>query len=541
MRPVGGCAPMQATLGRRNLLAMSTDRSRNSVRQEATGRHAKRMLAYGGSLAMVTAALLLGLLLQRAGTGTANAGLVFLTAILMSAVTYGLGPGLMACVASALAYNFFFFPPLYTLAIADSRNVVTVIIFAIVAIIASNLAARIRTQTMAAQERAAMMESLYLFSRKLAGAFTLDDLLWAIAFQFADMLHVRVVILLPSGNELVIRAGYPPEDRIAPEAMQTACGVWSSAQDFSAGVAAAKCDRWLFLPMRTGRGAIGIVGFEHETPDRSFSDEDRRLLDSLADQAALAIERLNLSDEFEKARLSAERERLRSALLTSISHDLKTPLASILGSAGTMKNRASSLSPAARDELITTIHDEAERLNRFIANLLDMTRLESGAIAPKLEWIDVGDVIGSAVRRAGPVLKEHNIRIDVEPNLPLVRIDPVLFEQCLFNLLDNAGKYSDAGTQIQLLARSVEGKLELDVIDEGSGIPPDDLERVFDKFFRAQTSDRKPAGTGLGLSICRGFIDAMGGRIVASNRTDARGAQFSISFGATDPAREEAA
>src|SRR5690348_16394556 len=186
----------------------------------------RALAAYGGSLAMVGVALGLGLLLQRVGGGTSNAGLVFLTAVLMSAITYALRPALAACIASALAYNFFFFPPVYTFSIADPRNVVTVTIFVIVALIASNLAARMRTQSVAAQERAATMESLYLFSRKLAGAFTLDDLLWAIAFQFADMLHVRVVILLPDSVGLRVRAGYPPEDQLLDDDMVEALRAW---------------------------------------------------------------------------------------------------------------------------------------------------------------------------------------------------------------------------------------------------------------------------------------------------------------------------
>src|SRR5690348_4054067 len=208
---------------------------------------------------MVAVALTLGLILQKAGAGASNAGLVFLTSVLMSAITYGLGPGLVACVASALAYNFFFFPPLYTLTIADPRNVVTITIFGVVALVASNLAARVRTQSLVAETRAAAMESLYLFSRKLAGAFTLDDLLWAIAFQFADMLHVNVVILLPIDNELRVRAGYPPEDRLTDREMAGARIAWERAGDREASPT--EDDSWLFWPMRTGRGRIGIAGF----------------------------------------------------------------------------------------------------------------------------------------------------------------------------------------------------------------------------------------------------------------------------------------
>lgn len=496
-------------------------------------------LACSGSAGMVACAVLIGLLLQWAGAGP-SAGLVFLTAVLMSAVTYGLWPGLLACVLSALAYNFFFFPPLYTFSIADSRNAITVVIFGIVALIASNLAARIRAQTMATEERAAMMENLYLFSRKLAGAFTIDDLLWAIAHQFADMLHVRVVILLPEGSGLSVRAGYPPEDRLEDDELAAAQRAWASANASRHAGEAVRSARRLFIPMRTGRGAVGIVGIESDRVNSILTDEQKRLLDSLADQAALAIERMHLSEDIEQARLTAETERLRAALLTSISHDLRTPLASILGAAGALKGHRSALDATSQEELLGTIHEEAERLNRFIANLLDMTRLESGAIEPKLEWIDLGDVIGSALRRAGPMLTQRAVRVDMEKDLPMLKLDPVLFEQSLFNLLDNARKYSPAHTQIELEARCEAGFVRLTISDEGEGIPESDLERIFDKFYRVQSSDKRRAGTGLGLPICRGFIEAMGGTIAAHNRDDAeRGAQFKIEFKIPDGQPQE--
>ena len=499
------------------------------------------ILAYAGSAGMVVTALLIGLLLQWAGVGASNAGLVFLVAVLMSAVTYGLWPGLFACVVSALAYNFFFFPPLYTLSIADPRNAVTLVLFGIVALIASNLAARIRAQTVAAEERAGMMENLYLFSRKLAGAFTLDDLLWAIAFQFAQMLKSRSVILLPDGDALAVRAGYPPEDLLDASDMDAAGRAWKSAGVLRQENGSFRGAKWLFVSMRTGRGTIGVVGLQGDKFGVLLSAEQRRLFDALADQAALAIERINLSHDIEKARLTAETERLRSALLTSISHDLKTPLASILGCASSLRSRQSALDSRAQEELIGTIHEEAERLNRFIANLLDMTRLESGAIEPHFDLIDVGDVVGSALGRAGAVLSQHAVEVQLEDDLPMLKLDPVLFEQVLFNLLDNARKYSPPGTRIQLKAKQLHESVQLQVIDEGDGIPDADLERVFDKFYRVQGADRKRAGTGLGLPICRGFMQAMGGTIVADNREDRRGARFTVEIRVPAEQRHEPA
>jgi two-component system sensor histidine kinase KdpD len=435
---------------------------------------------------------------------------------------------MLAVAVSALAYNFFFFPPLYTFTIADPANVVTVFFFSLVAIIASNLAARVRAQALATSERAATTENLYLFSRKLAGVFTLDNLLWATAFQMAQMLKVRVVILLPEGESIAVRAGYPPEDVLDEADMAAAKWAFGHAAAAGRGADTLPGAKRLFLPMRTGRGTIGIIGLDNDRSGPLLSPDQRRLFDALTDQAALAIERVNLAEDIDRARLVSETERLRAALLTSISHDLRTPLAGILGSVTSLKGHRKTLDEAAQEELIGTIQEEAERLNRFIANLLDMTRLESGAIEPRLDVVDVGDVVGSALHRAGKVLSRHRVEIDLAAELPAIKVDPVLFEQVLFNLLDNAGKYAPAGSKVRISAQEDKSGVRLQIQDEGDGIPAADLERIFDKFYRVHATDRKRAGTGLGLPICRGFVEAMGGTITAANRTDRHGAVFTI-------------
>ncbi len=479
---------------------------------------------FAGSFAIVGVALAIALLLQQFLAVT-NIGLVFITAVLASAVAYGLWPSLFACLLSVLVLNFFFLPPLYTFTIASTDDVAALFFFLLVAVIASYLSAHTRSQAVAARDKAADIENLYLFSRKLAGAFTLDDLLWAISFQFATMLKVRVVILLPEAGDLAVRAGYPPEDRLDAGEMAAARSVWSGAAEDVSGT-----HRRMFLPMRTGRGTIGIVGLDSDGEGHLLSIEQRRLFDALSDQAALAIERINLAHDIERERFAAETERLRSALLTSISHDLRTPLASILGSASSLRSQFAVLDENSRAELIGTIEEEAERLNRFIANLLDMTRLESGAVAPRLEPVDLGDVVGSALRRAAAVLARHRIEVDLPADLPMPRLDPVLFEQVVFNLLDNAGKYAPPETTITIAARAENNTVSLSVADEGDGIPAEDRERIFDKFYRVQATDRKRAGTGLGLAICRGFVEAMGGTIGVSNRSDRSGALFAIAL-----------
>ena len=273
-----------------------------------------------------------------------------------------------------------------------------------------------------------------------------------------------------------------------------------------------------------------MLGLDSDRPGALLTPDQRRLLDALADQAALAIERVNLAEDVEKARLVAETEHLRSALLTSISHDLRTPLASILGSATSLRDYGAALDEATRGELLSTIQEEAERLNRFIANLLDMTRLESGAVAPRLDLVDLIDVVGSALGRAQKVMAGHKVEVHLPADLPMLRLDPVLFEQVLFNLLDNAAKYAPQGTRIDLKGYADRDRVRIDIMDEGEGIPAPDLERIFDKFYRVHAMDRKRAGTGLGLAICRGFVEAMGGTITAGNRTDRKGALFTITL-----------
>jgi len=496
---------------------------------------------YGGSAAMVAVALGIGLVLERS-LSIANVSLVFLTAVLGSAIAYGLLPSLFACVLSVLAYNFFFLPPLYTFTIADPENVVALFFFLVVALIASQLAARVRSQAVTARQRAKTTEDLYRFSRKLGAAVTLDDLLWATSYQIALMLKVRVVLLLPEGETLAVRAGYPPEDTLDEADLAAAKWCWQNNLATGRGADTLPGAKRLFLPMRTGRGAVGVVGLDSDRPGPLLAPDQRRLFDALADQAALAIERVHLAQDVERARLAAETERLRAALLTSISHDLRTPLASILGSATSLGAYADALDAAARAELVHTIQDEAERLNRFIGNLLDMTRLESGAIEPQSDLVDLAEIVGSALERAKKVLAAHRVTVDLAADLPMLRLDPVLLEQVLFNLLDNAAKYTPPGSAIRIEARRADGTVALAVLDEGQGIPEADLERIFDKFYRVQAGDRKRAGTGLGLAICRGFAEAMGGTIRAGNRADRAGAVFTVALPVlSEPAVQPAA
>jgi two-component system sensor histidine kinase KdpD len=480
-------------------------------------------------VALLTVAVAVGVgVLLWPWIGVENIGLVFLTAIVGIAVRFGLWPSLLASVVSALCYNFFFTEPYYAFTISDPKDIVAVVFFTIVALVVSNVAARARTQAVAATARARTTDLLYSFSRKLAGVGTLDDVLWATAYQTALMLKVRVVILLPQDGSIAVKAGYPPEDRLDDADIAAAKWAWQNNRSAGRGSDTLPGAKRLFLPMRTGRGAIGVIGIDSDKPGPLVTPDQRRLLDALIDQSALAIERVRLVEDLERAKRTAEADRLRSALLTSISHDLKTPLAAVLGAAGTLRDLSSALSDGEKADLLATIVDEAERLNRFISNLLDMTKLESGAIVPNTARHDMGEIVGSALRRASKILAHHRVELELAADLPMVDLDAVLFEQVLFNLLDNAAKYSPDHTTIRIQSWRDRDSICLQVLDEGDGIPPTEVEHIFDKFYRVEKGDQVRAGTGLGLAISRGFVEAMHGTITAANRTDRTGAVFAI-------------
>ncbi|WP_114214817.1 sensor histidine kinase KdpD [Ochrobactrum sp. 3-3] len=480
-------------------------------------------------MAMTGIALVAGLLLDQF-LDVRSIALVFVVGVLGVAVTLGLWPALFASVVSAFAYNFFFLSPLYTLSIADPESVVALVFFLFVSVIASNLASRVQRQAAAARQRARMTEDLYLFSKKLAGTGSLDDVLWATAFQIASMLKVRVVVLLPEGNGIAVRGGYPPDDTL--DDADIAAAYWTWEHDLPAGRGANTLPgaKRLYLPLKTARTSAGVIGLDNDRTGPILTPEQQRLFEALADQAAIAIERVQLVGDVERAKLAVEADKLRSALLTSISHDLKTPLAAILGAGTTLRDYSASLPDADRSELVATVVDQSERLNRFIANLLDMTRIEAGAMKPNLSLHFLGDLVGAALNRAAKILSRHQVNIAVPNDLPMVQLDAVLFEQALFNLFDNAAKYAPKNSPITVKARVGPSSITLEISDRGPGIPPDDLEHVFDTFYRVRKGDHVQAGTGLGLPIARGFIEAMGGSIRAGNQHEGTGAVFTVTL-----------
>jgi two-component system, OmpR family, sensor histidine kinase KdpD len=489
------------------------------------------MLPYAATVAAVALALGFAYVLKPL-IGVESADLVFLVAVIGVAYNFGLWPSMFAAGSSMLAYQLFFLDPSNKFAFADLKNVAALCFFFFTAFVVSNLTAKVRAQAYTARNRAATTEALYIFSKKLAGIVSLDDLLWAAAYQIAHSLRTDVVIVLPDADGVLrVKAGFPPEDDL--DQAELGAAKWSFENNRAAGRGSETLPgaRRLFLPLRTGSGAVGVVGLARgQRHEMLLTPDERRLLDALMDQSAVAIERVRLAAQINEARLAAETERLRAALLTSLSHDLKTPLASIMGSVTSLRQYRDVLDAPEREELTETIQEEAERLSRFVANLLDMTKIESGVIELDRQLVDVDELVGSALHRVAGMVANHRVEVDLEAKLPMIELDAMLFEQVLVNLLDNAAKYAPPGSLITIRARRSSGSVVIEVLDEGPGIPEDRLERIFEKFHRVKQGDRQRAGTGLGLAICRGFVDALGGKIVAANRADRSGALFTITF-----------
>lgn len=468
---------------------------------------------YGYAVLGVMVATLAGFVIDR-WLPLPNISVAFLLAVLLIAMRLGRAPAIFASLTSFLSYDFFFTEPRFAFAVSDTQNLLTLFFFLAAAVIVSNLASRVRRQVDAAKTNARRTLNLYDFSRKIAAATSRDDVLWAVVHHVAATIRGHSLILLPVDGQLQIASGYPPEDRLNERDAAAATWTWTSGKPSGHGSTTLPAAEWLFLPLKTVRGPVGVLGVQMEGKETP-SPEESRLLETLADQAAVAIERTTLVADVEAARLASETERLRSALLSSLSHDLRTPLVSILGAATSLLNYRDTMSQENQHDLAETIRDEAERLNRFVQNLLDMTKLGSGALRPNVDWADLRDIVARAIDRADRLLQNRQVKIDIDPALPLLQVDPVLMEQVFFNLIDNACKYSPAGSTVTVWARRREREVLIEVCDQGIGIPEADRQRVFDMFYRVKAADAQAAGTGLGLAICRGIVEAHHGLVKA--------------------------
>ncbi|MFI4998146.1 MAG: ATP-binding protein, partial [Hyphomicrobiales bacterium] len=409
------------------------------------------------------------------------------------------------------------------------HELLALLIFLLVAVLTGGLAGRVREQSDAAARRVVSTQSLYDFSRKLSGLAKLDDVLWVVVSQVAKSVNGGALVLLGKGEELELRQAFPPEDTLGPS--EWAAARWSATRGELAGWRTATLPnaQFQFRPMRTSRGVLGVIGINPGDAKNDLSAEGDRALSALIDQAGVAIERIQLVDEAAKAQTAIESERLRGALLSSLSHDLRTPLSSIMGAVTSLRQLGDKMPADSRRDLLATIEEETARLSRFVSNLLDMTRLEAGALNVKRDLVDVGDVVRNAVAHGRGNFPKRPVEVALSPDLPLVRGDATLLEQVIFNLLDNADKYVPAGCTTAISVWRAAGKVVVSVTDKGPGIPQAELERVFEKFHRVAPGDGRPAGTGLGLSICRGLTAAMDGTIRAESPVgDGKGTRIVI-------------
>ena len=469
----------------------------------------------GASLASVAAATLLGEGLS-AILRLPNLSMIFLTAVLACGVLRSARAAVLASLASFAAYNFFFIEPLYTFTIAQPQELFALLIFLVVAIPTGWLAGRVRSQRDSVMKNAAMTQSLYDYSRKLSGAAREEDILWAAAAHLHATFGGQVVMLAPDGDNLVLRAAWPPDAELDPASSSAARWAYEKREPAGWGTGTLPSVALQFRPLLASRGAIAVCGLEPRVRDQPILAEEDRALTLILDQTAISLDRALLAGDALKAAAMHENEKARDALLASLSHDLRTPLAAITGAASSLRTYDDQLAPQQRLELLVTIEEETARLSRFVANLLDMSRIEAGGLKVSRELVAAADVVQQAMERSRRSFPDMVVRANVAPGLPFVRGDEKLLEQVLFNLLDNAHKYGGEGGAV-IHARQEGDQVVISVTDEGPGVRAADLERIFEKFYRGGRTDGRKPGTGLGLSIGRGLVEAMGGTIAAQS------------------------
>lgn len=473
----------------------------------------------------------------RYSLGLVNIAMLFLLPVLFSAVRWGVGPAVVAAIGGFLLFDILFVPPTGSFSVSDLRYIISFIIFVLVALFTGTLSNRLKAEVKSCRERGDRLAALYSLSRDIAAVAELEPLLEKITQKVAETLERPVALLLPDKEgKLQISASSRDYEKNFWDENERAVATWVFKNGHKAGRGTDTLSGagGLYLPLQAGEGVQGVLGISLKGSLKGLQPEQLRLAEAFAGLAALAITRLKLQREAQEARFLAESERLRSALFNSLSHDLRTPLASIIGAVTSLLEGDKVFDAATRRELLQTIKQEASRMNRFVSNLLDMARLESGLLKLRQEWVDIEDVIGVATSRLGEALKSRPLTIKVDPHLPLIKADFLLIEQVLVNLLDNALKYSPPGSEILLTVSCKDGWMEIAVSNKGPRLSSEDLERIFDKFYRLPTS---PAvgGTGLGLAICKGIVEAHGGRIWASNHPEGLTITFTLPLPGTGP------
>lgn len=457
----------------------------------------------------------------------ANTVMLFLAAVAWAAYRYGRGPAILASVLAVLVFDFFLVPPFHTFAVADTQYLLTFSVMLAIGLVISTLTARLRAQVESTRQREYRMSALYELGKQLSSLYGTAFLVGAAGERIADMLGAEVAVYLqqPSGPP---ELAFGRESSIARHAVSLPAAQWVIQRDQIAGAGTNTLPNApaLFLPLTGSQRTHGAIAVRVPEPSRLLQPDTRRLLEACANQLALALERDQLAIDAADARIQAEAEQVRSSLLTSVSHDLKTPLAAIAGASSSLLE-TTTLDEQTRHELLETVADEAARLNRLLENILQMSKLEAGAALPNKQWHVLEEIVGSALHRARHDLAQHQVTVRLPPDLPLLFIDALLMEQVFLNLFENAARYTPPGTEVVIRAAVDDRSLHITVADNGPGLPPGAEERIFDKFFRAAPTTDGGRGSGLGLAICRAIVKAHGGQIRAANRAGG-GAEFVI-------------
>lgn len=492
-------------------------RSRSSA--DPTARRAE----YAYAAVIVAAASLLGFLV-RSRLKTIDVAMVFLLAVVLIASRYRRGPALFASVLSIAVFDFVFVPPYYTFNVHDTAYFLTFGVMLVVALTMSRLTARIREEADISREHEHRTAALYALDRELAGVRDRTEQLALIAEHLGRTVDGQAMVLLAA--DIGTDHGLPrwPDGEVFESPAVRVAAAWAYQHGEPAGWGMPRCAEAeaLVIPLRTATETLGIVVLNPGDPERRLDDAARQTVLALAELASVALERAMLGQRHEQARVEVEAERLRTALLSSLSHDLRTPLASIEGAASSLLQRPEGMPAEVRTELAETVLEESRRMTRLVTNLLDMIRVETGALAVRKAWQPLEEALGVALLRLDQRLSAHPVKARLPTDLPLVPIDELLIEQVFINLLENAARYTPPGTPITITAWPDDGAVVVEVADRGPGIPAGQEEAVFGRFYRATPAERSDAGagSGLGLTICRGIIAAHGGRIWAEARAE---------------------
>jgi two-component system, OmpR family, sensor histidine kinase KdpD len=497
-----------------------------------------RWPGYAAAAAVCGTATLLAWLLFGRFEAT-NLVMVYLIGVLFVAYRFGRGPAIVASVLSVALFDFLFVPPYYSFAVTDTQYLLTFIVMLLVGLTISNLTAGVRLQARVAQHRQARTEALYTMTGELSRASDLGEVVTNAVQHVARVFEAQAVVLIANAGGTV---AYPQATGIYGSYHGADLGVarWVFANRVPAGLGTHTLPGAdaLYVPLAAAHKMVGVLAVLPSRPDRLLIPEQRHLVETFAGQIAVAIERVQLAAEAAEFARKAETESMRNSLLNAISHDLRTPLAVLVGASSSLVDDGARLSDAAKLELATTIHDESRRMSTLVRNLLDMARLESGAVELAKQWTSLEEIVGSVLSRLAATLKDHPVTVMLPSDLPLISVDPVLLEQVFANLLENAAKYTPAGTPVEISANRLPGRVVVEVADRGPGIPAGEETKLFDKFYRLQR-EAAQSGVGLGLAICKAILTAHGGRISAANRAQG-GALFRFELPAGETPTVEA-